>query len=574
MDQASPMKPNPSPSPSPSPSPKSRPGRKPPIRLKVEFGTPLRSRPPRAPLRPLRLGARLRAARRSLVRRTPRRVREASPLLLSLLAHLGFLVALAVLMSALHQPDSVPEVDPGLIDSITSLSESERSGDPFNRLDSLEAPSTPTAEIALANDTPAVRLAPELDLTPDSSAVSEESRSGVGRSRGIPKPGTTSAMFSGRRGPSRDRLVRREGGSKESEQAVERGLDWIARHQRADGGWALDTSYACVEPVCPPRSAMTTDTAATGLALLPLLAAGHTHTESGPYQKNVRAGLRWLVKSQQPNGALYVGGDGITPLYSHAIATMALCEAYGLTHDPGLRRPASRAVRFLEMAQAANGGWRYQMNMPGDTSVFGWAIFALRSANMAEVSVPRRMIARASGYLNAAAADGEGSRYSYTPGSGPTITMTAEALVARQILGWPRDHPGLQGGASIVADDLQSPSNRNIYYWYYATQLLHNLDDDRWSIWNPKIRAALIATQVRGEGCDRGSWDPTIPESDAWGTRAGRLYQTSLSLLTLEVYYRYLPLYRDRGGELVGRDETETETTESLDESEGNIQRH
>jgi len=25
---------------------------------------------------------------------------------------------------------------------------------------------------------------------------------------------------------------------------------------------------------------------------------------------------------------------------------------------------------------------------------------------------------------------------------------------------------------------------------------------------------------------------------------AGRLYQTSLSILTLEVYYRYLPLYR------------------------------
>ena len=528
-----------------------------PLQLDLDFSEGLRTKPPKAPLRPFRLRARWRATWRALLRRTPRRVLKAAPLIASLLAHLGFLVLLAFLMAALRRPDPAAEIDLGLFDDLTSLSEADRAGDPFTRLDSLEAPSLPSEadrHDPFASGTPEVRLAPEIALEPDSAAFLDASESRVGKSRGISKPGTTSAMFSGRRGPSKAKLVRREGGTEESEAAVERGLDWIARHQRADGGWALDTSYACEAPGCPPRAAMTTDTGATGLALLPLLAAGHTHTERGRYQRTVTAGLRWLVKTQQPSGALYVGGDGITPLYSHAIATMALCEAYGLTHDPALRTPAARAVRFLAGAQASNGGWRYQPKQAGDTSVFGWVIFALRSANMAELPVPRQTVRFASAYLRAAAADGEGSTYSYTPGSGPKLTMTAEGLVTRQILGWPRDHPGLLGGAALVAADLRNPSDRNIYYWYYATQLLHNLDDDRWPAWNEKIREALVATQVRGAGCDRGSWDPTFPESDLWGARAGRLYQTSLSLLTLEVYYRYLPLYRDRGGELVGAD--------------------
>ena len=36
---------------------------------------------------------------------------------------------------------------------------------------------------------------------------------------------------------------------------------------------------------------------------------------------------------------------------------------------------------------------------------------------------------------------------------------------------------------------------------------------------------------------------------DRWGPQGGRLMMTSLAALTLEVYYRYLPLYKldDRG---------------------------
>ena len=65
-----------------------------------------------------------------------------------------------------------------------------------------------------------------------------------------------------------------------------------------------------------------------------------------------------------------------------------------------------------------------------------------------------------------------------------------------------------------------------------------------WERWNPKVREGLIGIQVKDDRCAKGSWDPFSPVPDIWAERAGRLYLTSLSILTLEVYYRYLPLYR------------------------------
>src|SRR3954453_15828896 len=108
-----------------------------------------------------------------------------------------------------------------------------------------------------------------------------------------------SAPFSGRQGGSRAELVRREGGTVQSEKAVEDGLDWLIRHQRLDGGWSLNFLGQCAHPGCPAQVCVDSDTAATGLALLPLLAAGHIHTVKSRYQGHVRKGLDWLVGHQQ-----------------------------------------------------------------------------------------------------------------------------------------------------------------------------------------------------------------------------------------------------------------------------------
>ncbi len=71
------------------------------------------------------------------------------------------------------------------------------------------------------------------------------------------------------------------------------------------------------------------------------------------------------------------------------------------------------------------------------------------------------------------------------------------------------------------------------------------MQNKAWKQWNPQVRDGLVSTQVESKGCDQGSWSPLVPQPDRWGMRAGRLFQTSLSILTLEVYYRFLPLYRN-----------------------------
>jgi hypothetical protein len=231
---------------------------------------------------------------------------------------------------------------------------------------------------------------------------------------------------------------------------------------------------------------------------------------------------------------------------------MAICEAYGLSRDPDLKEPAQRAVNFIAESQNLDtGGWRYVPGQLGDTSVFGWHMFALRSARLAGLSLPRNVVKGCHTYLDSAAADGKRITYGYMGGMPATPVMTAEALLSRQYLGWPRDYPPLVKGAGRIAAHLEESQERNIYYWYYATQLLHNMQNKDWKRWNVRVRDGLVSMQVTGNGCDRGSWDPNYPQPDRWAagsenrlSAGGRLFLTSLSILTLEVYYRYLPLYQ------------------------------
>jgi hypothetical protein len=115
--------------------------------------------------------------------------------------------------------------------------------------------------------------------------------------------------------------------------------------------------------------------------------------------------------------------------------------------------------------------------------------------------------------------------------------MTAVGLLCRMYLGWKRDNPALKAGVEHLAK--KGPHPGDIYYNYYATQVLHHWGGDLWNTWNLKMREELVSTQIK-EGPGAGSWDVKDPH----GYAGGRLYQTTLSLLTLEVYYRHLPIYR------------------------------
>src|SRR4029079_14191632 len=152
-----------------------------------------------------------------------------------------------------------------------------------------------------------------------------------------------------------------------------------------DGSWSLGAyQRMCKDPSCTGKGSANTDTAATALGLLPFFAAGQTHKSRGPYKETIFKGLYWLTSQQKPDGDLR-GKEGT--MYSHGLATITLCEAYGLTEDRKIGAAAQQAIIFIEKSQAADGGWRYKPGEPGDTSVVGWQVMAMKSGLMGGLSV-------------------------------------------------------------------------------------------------------------------------------------------------------------------------------------------
>ena len=364
-----------------------------------------------------------------------------------------------------------------------------------------------------------------------------DSGAGFGKNMGTGGAGTGF----GSRGSGMREAMLGSGGTKQSERAVAAALNWIARHQNRDGSWSLKHTTNCKGGFCSgPGEAQSTG-AATALGLLPFLAAGQTHQSDGPYMKNIGAGLNALLKGQKPNGDLSNGGS---QMYSHGLATIALCEAYGMTKDSRLGIAAQAAINFIESGQNREGGWRYNHGSDdSDTSVFGWQVMALKSGQMAGLKVNPNSFNQSRKFLSSVARGNYKSEFSYTPGGGTTFTMTSVGLLTSQYLGAKRDDPTIAGGVEYLMKRKPDVNQRNTYYWYYATQVMHNCPGPQWDDWNRTMRRILIETQEKS-GCAAGSWDPNKPDPDPWANQGGRLMVTSFCCLTLEVYYRYLPLYK------------------------------
>ena len=343
--------------------------------------------------------------------------------------------------------------------------------------------------------------------------------------------------FGGRSDAGRRAAVKKYGGTVESEKSVSLGLTWLQKIQREDGSW----SFGDVGDAGSPGSMQTTDVGATSLALLCMLGGGHTHETPGPYKDTVTKGLAWLMQSGIRSGA---GADmrgahqGNSGMYVQGLATICLCEASALEpKDRTIRHIALEAVRFIEKSQGSDGGWRYQpRDVPGDTSVVGWQVMALQSAKAGGISVSPSTFSDAKKFLNFVQAE-DGVYYGYTGPEKGRATTTAVGLLCRMYMGWKREKPQLKQGVEFLAS--RGPSMEDIYFNYYATQVLHHWDGELWDKWNRQMREQLVGTQIK-EGPGAGSWDVTDPHGNA----GGRIYQTALSLLTLEVYYRHLPIYR------------------------------
>ncbi len=396
--------------------------------------------------------------------------------------------------------------------------------------------------------------------------------------------------------------------TRESEDAVERGLDWLARHQLPDGGWSFDLTVeddhgrssschcsnstatsggsAYLQRLHPSR------TAATAIALLPFLGSGYTHVESSPYQKTVASGLRYLEyhATVKEDGVDFRDGfidDGAS--YVQALVVLTCCEAYEMTKDSNLKSLAEGGVRFIERSQLRDGGWRYSSigdsnfhdTVSGDLSVLGWQMLALHSGVSAGFSLSPSVAYRASSFLDLVM-DDNGRSYRYRPETKEDVSKrwgtTAVGVLMREYLGWtPSSDPDVKNeldrGAEQLAQWIDLADNHwqnarksvqgernnrrkiiyvrdgrviyNLYFAYYAALALRSYGGRYWEEGYPKLRELLIATQTSSSVLSLNHCeDGSWLFYDQYMNDGGRLLNTALAVLILETPYRYLPMYR------------------------------
>jgi hypothetical protein len=455
-----------------------------------------------------------------------------------------------ILVTSVDKPDEPPEVDlnnediglqSDLVAAIQNDREEKQNVEAAVTQDPIGVPNTDKQD-DVARSLPG--LTPT-EATPGITGDAGMFLKGDGGDRGSANSG-----FIGRSGATKDKLLQAGGGNSESEAAVGRGLAWLAKQQQPDGKWVYD-------------GADKADTAAaTGMSLLPFLAAGNTH-KSGRYQKTVLAGINYLIKNMSMSGNNAGHFTTARNMYAQAIATVAVCECYGMTKDKALLlAPCQAAINYIQRAQGANGSWGYQAGTTGDTSIVGWQIQALKAAELGkDIVVDKKVITRAMQFLDTVGAGSYKAAYGYTTAAGaaPGTSLTAVGLLSRYYMsGWGPANAAMSEG--VIGLMRRAPSKLtaipDMYFYYYATQVVHFYEGEEWKTWNEGplangkrgggMRDSLVSLQIKNNGANHGSWDP---DAGFIGRSCGRLGSTCMCLLTLEVYYRHLPLYkRDNAG--------------------------
>jgi hypothetical protein len=426
-------------------------------------------------------------------------------------------------------------------------------------------------------------------------AVGDTEMGGQGAFMSIGAGGGAGGMFGSRSGGGKKRALGTFGGSKASESAVEAALRWFKKHQDPSGKWdPANYQTNCTEnPKCEPTpdpliganaAAEKVEQACTGLVLLCFLGAGYDHRMPSKYKQVVRGGLDYVLQQQKDDGSWEGIRPGQTLHYSTGICTMALAEAYGMSLDPRLKEPAQKAVAAILRGQVRDQkdgygiGWTYcPPDSRGfakrcDSSITPWMALALKSARGAGLDVGDGMETAArwidiawkasnpnwekltDPYQDEADlyydfdtvthtkwyAGGTGSAPNEENGEELGHLSSAGALVSI--------FTGKKSG-DIVLETLvnysvnhQTPTKfpPNLYYLYYNTLVMFQMGGARWDKWNGQVRDLLVKAQRAGEGCFDGSWD--YQGSRYYGSQLGRVPSTALCCLSLEVYYRYLPI--------------------------------
>lgn len=323
---------------------------------------------------------------------------------------------------------------------------------------------------------------------------------------------------------------------------VDRALDWILSQQDSEGCLAGQAQHYA-RMYC---HAMATYALAEAIGMQDSMVLGPI---VDPHDIAVGSLTMQTITSQLMMQQGFMP-SGIAAAANAAITANAEFTGYGLrkVDDIRLRAALLRAITYtISQQDPDSGGWRYKFGQEGDVSMFGWQMMSLKSAAIAGVRIDPTVRKKMIQFLNSVRQGNEGGLFGYrrsvilngqrTEPVNPT--MTAEALFCQQMLGYARESPASEEAVRYLLDNMPRLSELNMYYWYYGTLAMYQFGGKPWDQWNRVVRDTLIGEQ-RQDGPLAGSWDPKGP----WGPYGGRLYSTALSTLTLEVYYRLLPLYR------------------------------
>lgn len=316
--------------------------------------------------------------------------------------------------------------------------------------------------------------------------------------------------------------------------AINRGIDYLVSEQFSEGPLvgAINDGQNASHLV-----------AMTSLSIMAMAAVGHQPSDPTPEGRAMRHALEFVLKREnQLEG--YYGADG-SRMYGHGITTLMLAEILGMgvddAQDEMIRTRLQSAVNLILTSQRVKkgekhrGGWRYVPNAgDSDLSVSVWQVMALRSAKNAGIEVPSESIEAAVEYIRRCY-NQRHDAFSYEPGGNPDYAMVAAGLLAMQVCGQ-YDADEVKGAADWLNNrELNYGHHWFFYGTYYFSQGMYQ----RGGVYAERARSRVEDVLLRFQ-TDGGSWTASSGQERG----AGRVYTTTMAILSLSVKYHYLPIYQ------------------------------
>jgi hypothetical protein len=351
-------------------------------------------------------------------------------------------------------------------------------------------------------------------------------------------PGGLPTTMASRVGGNKAVMAKEKGGKEKSEKAVMAGLRWLKQNQNEDGSWSKDEHKPSM----------------TGLAILCFLGHGEL-PESPEFGPTVKKGVDWLLtRGTEFEGRMSLTkegwGGGNEGVYEHGIATYAMAEYYTMSKDERFADLLKLAIGHIVTGQAPDGGWnyRYSKEPNSDTSVSGWQIQALKAAHLTGLAIPGVDEALDKAMVNLKRVQTPDGNFHYRrPGDrGDHPSLVGVGVLCTYF--WKQDRDKVvREGIEYMLDRKHGEldykgDNSDLYAWYYNTQAALMYGGSAWTKWN-----RMFQDQVADNQSPDGSWPPVAPKH-AHGAEllrkvdgAGPIYRTTLCVLMLEVFYRYMP---------------------------------